>query len=226
MNRQNRLSTRSSRAGELTKLVGQRPGEETTSTGRACCSTDRRIPAFVMDNPIRRFLAPPAKLISRFLSVGEVAADIGCGPGFYTFEMARRVGPTGKIYAVDLDGEAIRKLARKAERLGCLNMEAHVSSAADVGFIPGSSVDFVMAAGLLCCMVDHDGAVDEIRRILKPGGSAYLSVSRTFLRRGRMAVDGDEWRGILAGFRVIDEGSGVAGRWAVVALDGAPVAGS
>ncbi|MDG7010795.1 MAG: class I SAM-dependent methyltransferase [Nitrososphaerota archaeon] len=183
------------------------------------------MPAFVTDNPVRRLLAPPTRLASRFLSGGEVAVDLGCGPGFNTLEMARRVGPSGKVYAVDFDGEAIRKLSRKAERLGRSNIEAHVSSAAGIGFIPSSSVDFVLAGGLLCCMADHAGALGEIRRILKPVGSAYLSVTRTFLRKGRMGVDGEEWRRILAGFRVIEEGSGLAGRWAEVALDGSAVPG-
>ncbi|MDG6975241.1 MAG: class I SAM-dependent methyltransferase [Nitrososphaerota archaeon] len=197
----------------------------TSATGKGRCAADRRIPAFVTDNPVRRFLAPPTKLVSRFLLGGEVAADLGCGPGFHTLEMARRVGPNGKVYAVDFDRGAIEKLGRKAKRLGCSNVEAHVSSAADIGFVPSSSVDFVLAGGLLCCMADHAGALGEIRRILKPGGSAYLSVTRTFVRRGRMGVDGEEWRRILAGFRVVEEGSGLAGRWAEVALDGKAVEG-
>lgn len=195
------------------------------ATEKRCCVGDRRIPALIMDNPVRRLLAPSRRLVSKYISGGEVVADLGCGPGFHAMEMARIVGPSGKVYAVDFDDKAIRKLREKAEGMGYSNIETHVSSAADLGFILSSSVDFVLANGLLCCMVDHTGAVSGIKRILKPDGLAHLSITRTFLRRDQRAVDVEEWRGILAGFRVVEEGRGLLGRWADVLSYGASLPG-
>jgi ubiquinone/menaquinone biosynthesis C-methylase UbiE len=68
-------------------------------------------------------------------------------------------------------------LEERASKLGYHNIEAHASSAADLSFIKDGSVDFVLANGQLCSMADHrESAVNEIRRILKPTGQAYLSL--------------------------------------------------
>jgi SAM-dependent methyltransferase len=80
-------------------------------------------------------------------------------------------------------------------------------------------VDFVLAHGLLCSMApgQRDAAVGEIKRILKPGGTAYLSVAR-----GPWSyVDGAAWEQILAEFRVERRNTRLApleDRWAVVSL--------
>jgi ubiquinone/menaquinone biosynthesis C-methylase UbiE len=59
------------------------------------------------------------------------------------------VGPEGRVYVVDLDEENIRAVERKAADGGYHNIEAHASSAADLGFIEDGSLDFVLANGLL-----------------------------------------------------------------------------
>jgi ubiquinone/menaquinone biosynthesis C-methylase UbiE len=131
--------------------------------------------------------------------------------------LSELVGPQGRVFAVDSDEKAIRALKMKADGRGCHNIEAHASSASDLSFIKDGSVDFVLANGLLCSMApqQHESAVNEIRRILKPTGLAYLSVARgpwSYVSRA-------EWERILEGFRVKRRGDGfpaIADRWAVV----------
>jgi ubiquinone/menaquinone biosynthesis C-methylase UbiE len=128
----------------------------------------RRPPASL--NPIRRLFEPPQRLIGPYVTKGQVVADLGCGSGYYTLALAECVGPEGRVYAVDLDEKCIRALEKKVDKGGYYNIEAHASSASDVSFIEDGSVDFVLANGLLCSMADHrQSAVNEIRRILKPG---------------------------------------------------------
>jgi len=178
---------------------------------------DRRFPIFFNDNPIRRLLLPPRRLTRPFVARGQVAADIGCGPGFHALELAGLVGPTGRVYAVDADEEAIRALRHKADDRGYRNIETHAASATDLSFIADGSVDFVLAHGLLCSMAPqhHALAASEIGRILKPRGLAYVSVARgpwSYVGRA-------EWERILAGFSIEHRGDGfpwVAHRWAVV----------
>ncbi len=107
----------------------------------------RRPPA-VLD-PIRRLFEPPTERVRPYVKNGQVAADLGCGSGYYTFALADLVGPEGKVYAADLGEACIRGLRRKAERAGYSNIETRASSAADVRFIKNRSVDFVFANGLL-----------------------------------------------------------------------------
>jgi ubiquinone/menaquinone biosynthesis C-methylase UbiE len=170
-----------------------------------------------MDNFIRRVISPPEKTVSRLLHIGSVAADLGCGPGYFTIPIAKLVGPTGKVYAVDSDEKSIRVIETKsgAQGLGSI-IEAHTASAADVHFIPTGRVDFVLAHGLLCCMTKHDQAVAEIKRVLKPTGIAYLSVAKLYRRNDPRAVPKEEWDRILTGFAVEDKGEGVLNRWAIV----------
>lgn len=178
---------------------------------------DKRFPLFFNDNPIRRWLLPPGRLTRPFVTRGQVVADVGCGPGFHALELARLVGPEGKVHAVDSDEEAIRALRRKAGERGLLQLEAHAASATDLRFVQDASIDFVLAHGLFCSMAPqhHALAVNEVVRILKPRGVAYLSVAR-----GPWSyVGGPEWKRILERFTVERRGEGfpwLAHRWAVV----------
>jgi SAM-dependent methyltransferase len=198
-------------------------GKEKHTTGNECWQKDqkklkwsdwlflRRPPAFL--DPIRRLFESPKKLIKPYVKDGQVVADLGCGSGYYTFALAELVGPKGKVYAVDLGKSCIRALEKKARKGGYRNIEAHASSASDVSFIKDRSVDFVLANGLLCSMAEHrKEAVNEIKRILKGEGQAYLS-----LGAGPPFgyVDQAEWDNILEGFK-IEQGGSYKEKWALV----------
>lgn len=185
----------------------------------ACCCTiaDRRIPPFVLDNALRRLVQPPRRFLSRHVRPGDRVADLGCGPGHFTLPMTQIVGREGRVFAVDFDPRAIDQLRRKAarRRVGQV-VETHVASAAEVDFIPSDSVDFVLAEGLLCCMQDHAGALDQIQRILSPTGKAWLSVMKLDRANDPRAVSAAEWSSILNGMRVHESGEGLFSRWALV----------
>lgn len=161
---------------------------------------DKHFPLFVNENFFRRLLMPPGRLVGRYVREGQTAADLGCGPGFYTLALAGHVGPTGKVYAVDVDERAIRKLEEKAARRGLGNIEARAQSASGLGFIADGSVDFILSHGLLCSMApqEHRAALAEMKRILKPDGLAFISVAT-----GPWSyVDHAEWEQILEAFEV------------------------
>jgi ubiquinone/menaquinone biosynthesis C-methylase UbiE len=177
---------------------------------------DKHFPLFAHDNVFRRLFDNPNGFCS-YIAIGQTVADLGCGPGFYSLGLAKCVGPKGKVYAVDSDEKAIRALEKKTDKRGHHNIEARVSSASDLSFIKDGSVDFVLANGLLCSMAPqyHEPAVNEIRRILKPEGQAYLSAARGFYSY----VNKAEWERILEGFKVEQRGDGfswIADRWAIL----------
>ena len=178
---------------------------------------DKHFPLFTHDNPFRRLLSNPNEYCP-YVTIGQVVADLGCGPGYYTLALAEFVGSEGRVYAVDSDEKAIRALEKKADKRGYHNIEARASSASDLSFIKDESVDFVLANGLLCSMAPqhHEPAVNEMRRILKSGGLAYLSVAKGFFSY----VNQTEWEKILEGFRVERRGGdgflAISDRWALV----------
>jgi len=173
----------------------------------------RRGPAFL--GPIVRIFDHSEKIVGPYIKKGQVVADIGCGWGYFSFALVDLVGPEGKVYSVDLAKKCIRVIQNKAEKRGYHNIEAHTSTAAVLSFIPDGSVDFVFANGLLCSMaIDRQLAVNEMKRILKPTGMAYLSLGSP---PPFGFVDQPEWDDILAGFKV-EQGGSFKEMWALVSL--------
>jgi ubiquinone/menaquinone biosynthesis C-methylase UbiE len=155
----------------------------------------------------------PQQHLEPYVIKDQVVADLGFDTGYYTLALAECVGPDGKVYAVDLDEKRVQRLEKKVEQGGYHNIEIHATSAHDLSFINDESVDFVLANGLLCSMKDHrPSAVNEIKRILKPSGQAYLSLGSPPPLGN---VDRVEWENILDGFRVHRRG-GFLQKWAVV----------
>ncbi len=74
---------------------------------------------------------------------GDVVADIGAGPGFFSLRAAQHVGPTGKVFAVDVQQEMIDGLRRMARKSGLENIVPILGSAEDPE-LPANSVDDVL----------------------------------------------------------------------------------
>lgn len=180
---------------------------------------DKHFPNIAFLYPFRKHFEDPEKILGPYLSKGQVVADLGCGPGFFSIPIAQYVGPEGKVYAVDSNEKAIRTIEKKMKQKGIKNLEPYVSSAHDLGFIEDGSVDFIFAYGLLCSMApdNHDAAVKEFKRILKPDGKAYLTAAR-----GKIGYMTDEkWEEILNDFNVeerSDRSTTKGDYWALVSL--------
>ncbi|MGB7054917.1 MAG: class I SAM-dependent methyltransferase [bacterium] len=176
---------------------------------------DKHFPLIGHDNPLRRLFGKPRQYCS-YVKQNQTVADLGCGPGFFTFALAESVGPKGQVYAVDSDEKAIRAVKSKAAKRKYHSIEAHASSAADLSFIEDDSVDFVLADGLLCSMApqDHESTINEIKRVLKPNGKALFRAAKGFISY----VDKAEWEKLLEGFEVERRNyeSFFEDRWALV----------
>jgi len=164
-------------------------------------------------NPIRRLFENPKSSIESYVKKGQVVADLGFNTGYYTFALAECVGSEGKVHAVDLKEDYVRELEKKMDERDYHNIEAYACSAHDMSFIGDESVDFVLANGLLCNMPDHRPSfVNEIRRILKPTGKAYLSLGSP---PPFGFVDRAEWEKILGEF-IVERRGGFLQKWALV----------
>jgi ubiquinone/menaquinone biosynthesis C-methylase UbiE len=177
---------------------------------------DKHFPLFVHYNPVRRLFFSNPKKYCQYTARGQTIADLGCGPGYFTFSLAEAVGPEGTVYAVDSDAKAIRALERRAKKHGYHNIKIFTSSATHLSFIKDRSVDFILADGLLCSMAPQhqDAATREIQRILKPDAVAYLKVAEGSWSYVGLA----EWQNLLEGFKIIQKSDAThgGGRWAVV----------
>jgi len=66
-----------------------------------------------LDSTLRRWLQDPHKILSPFVKEGMTVLDIGCGPGFFSIELARMVGRTGSVISADVQDGMLQKLSAK-----------------------------------------------------------------------------------------------------------------
>jgi ubiquinone/menaquinone biosynthesis C-methylase UbiE len=113
------------------------------------------------------------RLLARSLTPGPLAlADLGCGDGplFFALRREELIGPARPVYAVDLEAE---RLARVSDRFPWI--ETIVASADSVPGIPDGSLDVVCSTMVLEHVPDEQAYLAEVRRILRPGGLAYVT---------------------------------------------------
>ncbi|GEM_PF-1171887 len=103
---------------------------------------------------------------------GHRVADIGSGWGYFTFRLAGRVGAEGKVFAVDIDEEAINKVRQRKERENLKQVEAILSAADDPRLPP--DLDLVLIVDSYHEFRDYDRIMQAVFRALKPGGRLGL----------------------------------------------------
>jgi SAM-dependent methyltransferase len=131
---------------------------------------------WLVDNPLRRWEMRP--VLDRVgIRPGERVLELGPGPGMFTVEAARRVGPEGRLVAVDIQPKMIAQVEKRVREAGLTNVETHV---ADAYYLPldDASVDRAFLVTVLPEIPDQSRALAELRRVLKPGG--LLSITEEF----------------------------------------------
>jgi len=114
---------------------------------------------------------------------GQVILDFGCGIGSYTIPVAKLVGERGKVYALDRQPFALKKVKERAEKEGLQNIYTILSDG-DTG-LPDESIDIILLYGVLPEIEDKDFVLRELYRVLKTSG--YLSTRYCFrMKRDRI----------------------------------------
>ena len=103
---------------------------------------------------------------------GHRVADIGCGYGYFTFRLAARVGVEGKVYAVDIDPEALDKVRRRKEREKLAQVEPVLGASNDPHLPDG--LDAVLIVDTYHEFRDYDETMRAVSRALKPGGRLVI----------------------------------------------------
>jgi SAM-dependent methyltransferase len=108
------------------------------------------------------------------LNPGEIVVDIGGGAGFDTLQAAAQVGPTGRVIAVDMTDAMLRRTREGAAGLGLTNVEAREGYMEALP-VPDASADVVISNGVINLAPDKVRAMEEIARVLKPGGRIQIA---------------------------------------------------
>ena len=136
------------------------------------------------------------------LRAGEVVLDLGSGGGIDVLLSARRVGPTGKAYGLDMTDEMLALARRNQRKAGVTNVEFLKGEIEDIP-LPDASVDVIVSNCVINLSVDKDRVLAEAFRVLRPGGRFAVSdivfqgdvslVPDTVMR------DIEAWAGCVAG---------------------------
>jgi ubiquinone/menaquinone biosynthesis C-methylase UbiE len=122
----------------------------------------------VLDSPERRSSQDPDRLWRRVgLKLGETVVDVGAGSGFYAFPAAAAVGPTGRVYAVDVSRELVELVRERAASRNVPNVEAVLSTPTHIP-IEDAVADVAILANVLHGIPSK--TVEETVRVLRPGG--------------------------------------------------------
>lgn len=124
--------------------------------------------AYTFDNPLRRMLHDPEKIFAGLVGPGQTAIDIGCGMGYFTLGLARMVGPEGRVLAVDLQEQMLRRVTKRAERAGLLpRIEPHQCKPDSLGL--KVQADFILGFWMVHEVNNRAAFLREVHDLLKPG---------------------------------------------------------
>jgi len=133
------------------------------------------------------------------LKAGEIVLDLGSGGGIDVFLSARRVGPTGKAYGLDMTDEMLALARENQKKAGIENVEFLKGEIEHIP-LPDASIDVIISNCVINLSADKDRVLREAFRVLKPGGRLAVS---DVVTRGPMPAEIRErvllWVGCIAG---------------------------
>jgi len=122
------------------------------------------------------FSDPASNLAKLGLTDGMKVVDLGAGSGFYSIEAARRVGSSGRVYAVDVQKDLLERLRSVAGNQGVRNIEVIWGNAEKIGGtkLREAAADRVVASNILFQIEKPEDFCLELKRITKPGGKVLI----------------------------------------------------
>ena len=151
---------------------GQR--DRQTYMGRTIAPTMHFSGAGWLTRPTREQEEEPLKLLNSLkVKPGQTICDFGCGNGFHSLQLAKRVGPTGAIHAIDIQPEMLEMLKERAGPRGLENIKPILATAEERGLSP-EAYDMVLMVDVYHELATPAEILAEVRRSLKPEGRLAL----------------------------------------------------
>jgi arsenite methyltransferase len=130
--------------------------------------------ARVPDATVESFAGVANHWVLGRIDPGAVVLDLGCGAGTDLLIAAQMTGPTGRVIGVDMTAAMLERAQASAGEMGIDNVELHESLIESLP-LGDASVDVVISNGVIDLVPDKDAVLDEIDRVLRPGGRLQLA---------------------------------------------------
>jgi ubiquinone/menaquinone biosynthesis C-methylase UbiE len=129
---------------------------------------------YFIDNPLRRLLHNPVKIVGPYVQPGMTVMDVGCGMGLFSIAMAKIVGDQGRVIAVDLQQKMLDVLRRRAQRAGVADrIQTHKCEEDHLGV--DAQADFALAFMMIHEVPDQRRLLGEIHACLRPSGKLLVA---------------------------------------------------
>lgn len=133
-----------------------------------------------LNNPIRKLLQNPRKILEPFIHPGMTVVDLGCGPGFFTIEIAKMLKNQGKVIAVDLQAGMLEKVRQRMNGFE-ETIDLHQCSVDKIGL--SEKADFILVFYMIHEVPNKEKLFDELKTILKPGGKLLIVEPKFHVRK-------------------------------------------
>ncbi|MDP4189268.1 MAG: class I SAM-dependent methyltransferase [Bacteroidota bacterium] len=129
--------------------------------------------AGMLEHPLRRLFQNPSKILKPYIKPGMNILEFGCGPGFFTLDIAKMLGESGKVIAADLQ-EGMLEIVRKKIQNTALKDRIELFKCPQDKIGITEQVDLFLAFYVVHEVPDQHRLFTEIKSILKPGGKLLI----------------------------------------------------
>ena len=103
---------------------------------------------YTFDNPLRKLIQDPHKILSSHVRPGMRVADIGCGMGYFTIPLAQLVGETGHVQAIEIQPQQLKRVDKRAKKSGVMaRISQTLAGESSLNLDP--SMDFLLAFAVI-----------------------------------------------------------------------------
>jgi tRNA A58 N-methylase Trm61 len=162
------------RAGQEKGIDGRSSSENLAAMAHHVCPWWL---GYLLASPLRRLIQDPRAIVKPYVSEGMTVIEPGPGMGFFTFELARLVGPDGRVIAIDLQPKMLEVLIKRAGKAGLAErIDARQPKGDHLGIedLRGTA-DFALAFAMVHEVPDTAALLRDLQEALKPASRLLLA---------------------------------------------------
>lgn len=155
-------------------------------------------------NPLRRFGQNPHEILAPYVRESMTVLEPGPGMGFFTLELARLVGPAGRVVAVDVQPKMIEKLKRRLTKAGIDGrVDARIAPPESMGLADlRGAADFILAFAVVHEFPNHERFFAELAEASKAGASVLVAEPKGHVKAAAFEMELEA--AAKAGFAVVE----------------------